>query len=379
MFRIRPSVLHGRFELSVWPNIISAPFSCPPNPNQMRWDPFEFNKEETDFLGGLRTICGNGSVALQMGLAIHSYTCSRSMERRAFSNGDGEFLLILQTGGLRLVTELGILDCAPGEFAVIPRGVKFRVDLLDAQARGFVCENYGLPFRLPELGLIGSTGLANSYDFRLPVASFEDDETPVELIHKFGGNIWSAKLDHSPFDVVAWRGNHTPYKFDMSRFVAMGTATVDHPDPSIYCALSSPSDSVAGANADFMVLPARWLVAEHSFRPPGFHRNSVAEFLGIILGKHDSKDGGFSPGGASLHNNWSPHGPDVTTYEKARVASLAPQKLDDTMVFMIESRYPLQVTPAAFEAPERQRDYQDCWKGFVKRFSGSSVGVPSAR
>jgi homogentisate 1,2-dioxygenase len=249
------------------------------------------------------------------------------------------------------------------------------VELSDPEAVGYFCENYGLPFRLPELGLIGSTGLANAYDFRIPVAAYEDVEEPTELLHKFGGQIWRAQLDHSPFDVVAWRGNNAPYKFDMRRFVAMGTVTVDHPDPSIYCALTSPSDGVAGGNADLMVLPERWLVAEHTFRPPGFHRNCVAEFLSIVYGKHDSKSSSFPPGGASLHNNWVPHGPDMTTLDRGRTAALEPQKIENSLVFMIESRFPLRVTQAGLAAPERHADYANSWKGFQKRFHKATAAT----
>lgn len=373
LFRIHPSVVHGAFELAPHQYLESAPFKLPPNPNQLRWGPFRVGDRPADFLEGLLTLCGNGDVALQCGLAIHVYRCNRSMQGRAFSNADGEMLLIPHLGSLRLVTELGILDCSPGEFAVIPRGIKLRVELTTPEATGYVCENYGLPFRLPELGVIGSMGLANAHDFRIPVAAYEDLQQPTELLHKFGGQIWRAQLDHSPFDVVAWRGNNAPYKFDMRRFVAMGTVSVDHPDPSIYCALTSPSDGVAGGNADLMVLPERWVVAEHTFRPPGFHRNSVAEFLSIVYGKHDSKSSSFGPGGASLHNNWSPHGPDISTLDRGRTATLEPQKIENSLVFMIESRFPLRVTASGLDAPERQANYTDCWKGFQKQFGKSAA------
>jgi homogentisate 1,2-dioxygenase len=373
LFRIHPSVVHGPFEPAPLQYLESAPFVLPPNPNQLRWSAFRVGDRRADFLEGLLTLCGNGDVALQCGVAIHVYRCSRSMQGRAFSNADGEMLLIPHLGSLRLVTELGILACSPGEFAVIPRGIKLRVELTTPEATGYFCENYGLPFRLPELGLIGSMGLANAHDFRIPVAAYEDLEQPTELLHKFGGQIWRAQLDHSPFDVVAWRGNNAPYKFDMSRFVAMGTVTVDHPDPSIYCALTSPSDGVLGGNADLMVLPERWVVAEHTFRPPGFHRNSVAEFLSIVYGKHDSKNSSFGPGGASLHNNWAPHGPDIPTFDRGRTATLEPQKIENSLVFMIESRFPLRVTAAGLAAPERQADYTECWKGFQKSFDRSTA------
>lgn len=295
LFRIRPSVVHGSFERLDYKYLTSGTFQTPANPNQLRWRAFEIGKEPQDFIHGLFTLCGNGNVNSQIGMAIHAYTCNRPMTRQAFSNADGEMLLLPQLGALHLVTEMGVLECTPGEFAVILRGIKFSVRLLEAQARGYICENYGLPFRLPELGPIGSVGLANAYDFRVPVGAYEDIDEPTEWIHKFGGNVWRSQLDHSPFDVVAWRGNNTPYKFDMRRFVAMGTVTVDHPDPSIFCALTSPSDVVAGGNADLIILPERWLVAEHTFRPPGFHRNSVAEFLSIIAGKHDAKSAEFGP------------------------------------------------------------------------------------
>jgi homogentisate 1,2-dioxygenase len=368
LFRIHPSVSHGTLERMEVGAFVSAPFDAAPDPNQMRWRAQPFPTRSTDFLQGLTTVCGNGDVKSQTGVALHSFACNQSMVDQAFSNADGEMLCIIQHGEVRFVTELGVLDCRSGEFAVIPRGIKWRAELPSGPTRGFVCENYGAPFRLPELGLIGSTGLANAYDFLVPVAAYEDIERPVLWIHKYGGNFWRSELNHSPFDVVAWRGNNVPYKYDMRRFVAMGTATVDHPDPSIYCALTSPSDHVAGGNADLMILPERWLVAEHSFRPPGFHRNSVAEFMSIIQGKHDAKGSNFEPGGASLHNNWAPHGPDMSTLDRGRSQSLAPQKLEATLVFMIETRYPLQVTSTALASPCREQDYTRGWSGFKKQF-----------
>jgi homogentisate 1,2-dioxygenase len=249
--------------------------------------------------------------------------------------------------------------------------MKIRVELPGASSRGFVCENFGLPFVLPELGVIGSHGLANAIDFHAPMAAFEDDDSPVQLVHKFAGKLWSTELDHSPFDVVAWRGNWTPAKYDMRRFAAMGAAIVDHPDPSIYCALTSPSSDVAGGNADFMILPPRWLVAENTFRPPGYHRNSVAEILALIQGSNESRAGPFPPGSLSLHNHWTAHGPDVKTFEAARNAVLQPQKIDETLIVMWESRYPLEIAPAAMEVSFRQKAPAQGWAGFKKRFPGS--------
>lgn len=368
VFRIRPSVLERDFERRDCGDFRTAPLDVAPYPGALRWSPFAEPASPTDFIDGLFTLCGNGSAKLQIGMAIHVFRANAAMERRVFANADAEMLVLPQLGAIRVMTEFGLIEAAPGEVVLLPRGMKFRIDPIDGYARGFVAENYGQPFGLPDLGLLGSHGLANAIDFHVPVAAFEDSNEQVEYVHKFAGQLWTTVLGHSPFDVVAWRGNLAPSKFDMRRFVAMGSATTDHPDPSIFCALSSPSSNVSGANVDFMILPPRWVSAEGTFRPPGFHRNCVAEFLGIISGKHDSKGSNFVPGAASLHNNWVPHGPDIPTFEAARSAELAPTKLEDTLVFMFETRYPLELTSAAFDSEARQRDYPSCWDGFRKRF-----------
>ncbi|WP_052730553.1 homogentisate 1,2-dioxygenase [Sphingomonas sp. SRS2] len=368
LFRIRPSVSQGVFGPLDNRNFLTPPLDIEPYPGPLRWAPFAMPEAPTDFIQGILTICGNGSPKDHVGMAVHSFAANRSMDARAFSNADAECLILPQIGGLRLVTEIGILHVRPGEVALVPKGMKFRVDLLDGPIRGFLCENYGHPFVLPDLGLIGSHGLANAIDFEVPVAAYEDKEGPVELVHKLAGSLWSAELDHSPFDVVAWRGNWTPSKFDMRRFMVMGALNFDHPDPSIFCALSSPSSSVSGGNLDFMVLPPRWMVAEHTFRPPGFHRNCVAEFLSVIQGSHEARSSSFPPGSVSVHNSWTPHGPDFATYEAAREADLAPVKIEDALVFMFETRFPLEVASQALEGKNRQREGHRGWEGFRKRF-----------
>jgi homogentisate 1,2-dioxygenase len=368
LYRIRPSTAQPAMEPARLPLFLSGPFPQQPTPNQLRWDPFEFQPGSQDFLTSLVTLCGNGSAPGQQGMAIHVYLATASMRDTAFSNADGEMLILPESGGLRIVTEYGILEVVPNELALISRGCKFRVELLDERARGFVCENYGAPFRLPDLGLIGSTGQANAWDFQVPVAAYEDRDVPTRLVHKFVGNLWQTTLDHSPFDVVAWRGNLAPCKYDMNRFVILGTLAYDHAEPSIFCALTSPSDSVVGPNAELMILPPRWLVAEHTFRPPGFHRNCVSEFLALISGRHEGKSAQFRPGGASLHNSWAPHGPDTTSYEGGRTGEQSPQWLGGSLAFMIESRFPFSVTEAAMSSEARQRGYIDCWSGFKKRF-----------
>lgn len=369
LFRIRPSVMHGRFVQIEHPTFLTPPLPLPPDPNQMRWDPAPLPNRPLDFLDGLATLCGNGAPGEQEGAAIHLFRANRPMADRYFANADGEFVIIPDFGVILVATELGRMVVERGEFALVPRGIKFQVAPRDGVARGFVCENFGEPFRLPELGLIGSNGLANVADFAIPEAAFEDREGPATLVTKLDGSLWEAPLRHSPLDVVAWRGNYLPSKFDMRRFVALGTVTVDHPDPSIFCALTSPSNQVLGPNVDLMVLPPRWMVAEHSFRPPGFHRNCVAEFLAVVVGRHDGKASGFAAGGASLHNNWSAHGPDAQTYEAGRNAPEEPRKIEESLVFMLETRRPFRLTRFATETPQLQQDYTQGWHALKPRFS----------
>ena len=371
LYRIRPSAMHPPFRRIDNGLIRSAPFDeAEPPLNRLRWNPLPFHDEPADFIEGLVTMGGNGDVGARSGIAVHVYRATRSMKRRVLCDADGELLIVPQLGHLLLVTELGVIETGPGEIAVVPRGVKFRVDLLDAQARGYVCENYGTLFRLPELGPIGANGLANPRDFRTPVAAFEDKDEPCEVVAKFEGNLWVTDLDHSPLDVVAWHGNYVPYVYDLSHFNTIGTVSFDHPDPSIFTVLTSPGDTPGTANCDFVIFPPRWLVAEHTFRPPWFHRNYMNEFMGLVHGTYDAKAEGFAPGGASLHNCMSAHGPDRATFEKAVAAELTPQKIADTLAFMFETRRVIRPTRFALETPALQRDYDSCWAGFETLFRG---------
>jgi homogentisate 1,2-dioxygenase len=371
LYRLRPALMHGAFRPLDARLLESARFDDKPAPpTQLRWDPLPLPSTPTDFVEGLVTLAGNGDLAMQAGCGIHVYACNRSMRERYFYNADGELLLVPQQGQLRLATELGCLDVAPGEIALIPRGTRFHVALCDTTARGYVAENYGAPFRLPELGPIGANGLANARDFLAPVAAFEDREGAFELIAKFAGRLWSAPIDHSPLDVVAWHGNHVPYKYDLARFNSVNSVSFDHPDPSIFTVLTSPSDTPGTANIDFVIFPPRWLVAEHTFRPPWFHRNLMSEFVGLVRGVYDAKAEGFAPGGASLHNCMTGHGPDAATFDLASRAALSPRKLDNTLAFMFESRYVLRPTRFALESPQLQQDYLSCWQGLAKHFTG---------
>lgn len=369
LYRIRPSAMHGKFRRIDDGLLRTGPFAeAEPTPNRLRWDPLPLPEKPCDFVEGLVTMGGNGDAGARFGVGIHLYGATRSMKSRVLYDADGELLIVPQEGRLLLSTELGRMEAAPGEIALVPRGIKFAVDLPDGAARGYVCENYGAPFRLPELGPIGANGLANPRDFLTPVAAFETTDGPTELVAKFAGHLWATTLAHSPLDVVAWHGNYAPAKYDLSRFNAMGSVSFDHADPSIFTVLTSPSDSAGTANCDFVIFPPRWMVAEGTFRPPYFHRNVMSEFMGLVHGTYDAKAEGFLPGGASLHNSMSPHGPDAATFEKAIAAELAPQKLDRTLAFMFETRLVIRPTRFALETPALQKDYDSCWAGFRPGF-----------
>ena len=347
LYRMRPSASHAPFKpYDGAPRLRSAPFDeTPPTPNRLRWDPLPLPAGPVDFVDGLVTYGGNGDVGAGSGLAIHLYAATQSMQDRVFFSADGELLIAPQEGRLELRTELGRMEVAPLQIAVIPRGVRFAAHLPDGAARGYVCENYGALFRLPDLGPIGANGLANPRDFETPHAAFEDRDGPVEMIQKFQGGLWTTELDHSPLDVVAWHGNLAPYAYDLRRFNTLNTVSFDHPDPSIFTVLTSPSESPGVANCDFVIFPPRWMVAEDTFRPPWFHRNVMSEFMGLITGAYDAKEGGFAPGGASLHNQMNGHGPDRAAYEKAVAAELKPHKIEGTMAFMFESRWVIRPDP----------------------------------
>jgi homogentisate 1,2-dioxygenase len=369
-YRIRPSVTHRPYEETAMGLIRSGPFNdMPPTPNQLRWDPLPVPEEETDFVRGIVTMGGSGDPALQTGVAIHLYAANASMQDRFFANADGEMLIVPQMGPLQFHTELGVIAVAPGEICVIPRGVKFRVVLEEKQARGYICENYGLTFRLPELGPIGANGLANARDFTAPVAGFEDREGDFRVVTKFQGRLWEAHIDHSPLDVVAWHGNYAPYKYDLSRFNCINTVSFDHPDPSIYTVLTAPSTTPGTANCDFAIFPPRWMVSEHSFRPPWFHRNLMNEFMGLVFGAYDAKAEGFVPGGASLHNCMAGHGPDAETFERASAADLKPVYLANTLAFMFETQLVVRPTEFAMKTRILQHEYFECWQGLKKRFA----------
>ncbi len=371
-YRIRPSVRHAwQFTEVGSHDIRTAPSrEAQPPIGQIRWDPPPYPDEPASFLTGIRTICTNGDAHTQVGMAAHIYLATESMASTYMYNSDGEMLIVPQEGTLRFATECGVLVVAPGEICLMPRGLKFRVDIVDGPARGYICENYGAYLALPERGPIGANGLANPRDFLYPVAAYEDTDEAGELYVKFDGRLFVSELDHSPLDVVAWHGNHAPYKYDLTRFNVMGTISFDHPDPSIFTVLTSPSDRAGTANVDFVVFADRWLVGEHTFRPPWYHMNVMSEFMGILYGVYDAKEEGFAPGGMSLHNMYFPHGPDYDAWVKATTSQLEPEKLSGSMAFMFETRYPLIPTAYASSIPALQDDYPSVWLSLQKHFEG---------
>lgn len=365
LYRMRPSAAHPRYRrYEGAPLFAPGAADGPPAPNRLRWDPLAMPDAATDWIDGLVTMMANRDPADLEGVAVHVYRANRDMADRAFFNADGELLLIPEQGRLDLRTEMGRIEIAPGEIALIPRGVRFCVLLPDGAARGYVAENHGALFRLPELGPIGANGLANPRDFLTPGAAFEDKEGAFALVQKHLGSLWVTDLGHSPLDVVAWHGNLAPWKYDLAMFNTMGTISYDHPDPSIFTVLTSPSDVAGRANADFVIFPPRWLVGEDTFRPPWFHRNVMSECMGLIMGAYDAKAEGFAPGGMSLHNLMAGHGPDLGSWQAASKAELKPHKIDGTMAFMVESCWPYRPTHYALE--HSQPDYDEAWDGFPK-------------
>ncbi|MCX7899071.1 MAG: homogentisate 1,2-dioxygenase [Methylocystis sp.] len=374
LYRIRPSVLHARrFVSTEQPGWKTAPAREATAPiDQMRWGPVPFPDDRSSFVTGVRTMTTAGDANLRIGLSANFFFVRQSMIDEYFYDADGELLVVPEQGELRFVTEFGRIEIAPGEICVIPRGVKFRVEMINGPARGYLCENYGAPFTLPNRGAIGANGLANARDFKTPVAAFEDKEAACRLTVKWGGAFHACDIGHSPLDVVAWHGNYAPYKYDLRRFSPLGAVLFDHPDPSIFTVLTSPSVEPGVGEVDFVIFPERWQVAEHTFRPPWFHMNIMSEFMGLIFGRYDAKPEGFAPGGASLHNRLLPHGPDAIAFEQASNAELKPEKLSNTLAFMFETRLAQHPTRYALTLDTLQQDYAECWTGLRKRFVGDT-------
>ncbi|MFI4919542.1 MAG: homogentisate 1,2-dioxygenase [Legionellales bacterium] len=358
LYRLLPSVAQGAFY--PYERELIKPFDPMQAPNPWRWSPLQPpSQNQCNFVDGLFHLAGTPLVNTYL------YHCTLSMKHRYFANNDGELLFIPYHGEVNLHTEFGVLNLKAGMIAVIPRGVKFKMELIHAEAKGYLCENRGNPLTLPQLGPIGANGLANPRHFIYPRAAYVHEEAETTLLCKYQNKLWVAKSDHSPLNVVAWHGNYAPYSYDLSLFNTINTVSFDHPDPSIFTVLISESDTPGVANLDFVIFPPRWIVAEHTFRPPYFHRNFMNELMGLVQGEYDAKKEGFLPGGVSIHNCMTPHGPDYSTYEQTITQELGPEQYNNTLAFMLETKEIWQVTEDAMNHPCRQKEYLNCWQGFT--------------
>ena len=369
LYRIQPSVCHTPFKRIAKGKLFSHFGDMPVTPNQILWKPLAIPQTKTDFIDGLVTIAGAGNPETKTGIAIHLYAANTSMEDRCLCNADGHMLMVPQQGTLDIRTECGMIEVTPGEICVIPRGMRFSIALKDENARGYVCESFGAQFQLPELGPIGANGLASARDFLTPVASYEKREADYRVVMKFAGELFEAKMDHSPFNVVAYHGNYVPYKYDLAKFCPMNTVSFDHADPSIFTVLTCPTNEAGVAALDFVIFPPRWLVAEHTFRPPYYHRNTMSEYMGIIKGSYEAKRDKFVAGGASLHSCMTPHGPDTKTFEHGSTEEMVPARVgDDALAFMFESTFVLRPTHEALRADFVDADYRHVWDGLSAQF-----------
>jgi homogentisate 1,2-dioxygenase len=375
-YRIQPSVVHkpfNRYQHNYW---TSPPFNqVIQSPNQYRWSPESITTNNTiDFISGIKTIAGFGDPIALHGATASTFFANTSMQDTYFSNSDAEMLIILQAGSAIFRTELGILaahcNTDHSDIIVIPRGVRFTVEIKSDYIRGYLCENYGATLQLPELGVIGANGLANPRHFLYPTAAYQTDHNQhITWLCKYQGAFWQTELNYSPCNVVAWHGNYAPYKYNLNLFNVINTVSFDHPDPSIFTVLTSPSNQAGTANLDFVIFPPRWMVAENSFRPPYFHKNIMSEFMGLIRGEYDAKKDGFLPGGISIHNRMSAHGPDYNTVMAAEEKNLQPEKYNDTLAFMLESNMAWDITKYAAETNLLQHHYYECWQNIPNRFN----------
>ncbi|KAH9874017.1 hypothetical protein IAQ61_004645 [Plenodomus lingam] len=349
MYRCRPAAAHnGYVPFESKSNIQNCFLSLNPKvatlPEQAEWRPFPLPKEEEkiDFANGLHTLAGSGDPNIREGLALYVYMINSSMERRAFCNADGDFLICAQLGTLDIVTEMGKIFLQPGEICVIQRGIRFCMNLApDTKvARGYITEVWGSMWELPDLGPLGGHGLANPRDFLYPVAAIDDNlHVDWQIVNKINGELVAIQQDHSPFDLVAWHGNVVPYKYDLTKFSSQNSTSIDHTDPSIFTVLTAKSRDPLTPLADFLWFGPRWDVATNTFRLPYFHRNSASEFLACLYGQGLGRSDDFQPGGGSFEGGHTPHGGFHEGYQHGmRIHESQPEKiLTEQLTIMIES------------------------------------------
>ena len=366
VYRIRPAAQHSKLEPLDHPTYRQDFDLDNPEPNLSGWAPLPMPDSPTDFVDGIYTLGGSGGAEVRRGFAVHLYVANRSMENRSFYNADGEMLLVPQQGKLTLQTESGVLDVDPGMVAIIPRGLKFSVLLREDHARGYIGEVFGRSFHLPERGPVGANGLADSRHFRAPVAYHENRLVPgYSITAKFCGKLFGATQDYSPYDVVAWHGDYTPYVYELRHFSPVINGRMDHADPSIFSVLTAPLDEEGANNLDFVFFPPRWDVSEGTFRPPFFHRNAVTEINGIIRDPAGYK-APFYSGGCFITPAMTAHGIRAGGVEgflsMSDEAADRPHRFrDNSMWFQFETVLPFYLTSWAKKAGQRIDDWHHIW------------------
>ncbi|OAP56589.1 hypothetical protein AYL99_08701 [Fonsecaea erecta] len=376
LYRARPAVTYQNFtemreRLDIESNFLPSNKGIHLSPAQLAWLPLDIPSERTTFVEGLKTMTGAGDPTLRAGVCTHIYVCNTDMERTAFVNSDGEFLIIPQQGALNIQTEFGMLFVQPGEICVIQRGQRYSVSLPDGPARGYILEIWGSSFELPELGPLGGGGLANVRDFLVPTAKYEvKTDGEWRIVYKLGGRYFSLTQQHSPFDVVAWHGNYVPYKYDLTKFITVGSVSVDHIDPSIFCVLVARGQDSATPLAEFGVIGPRWDVGSWTFRRGYFHRNAASEFMGVIYGGLNGRSDSFVPGAASYECGHVPHGTAYEEYKAVTEQELPPRQISKgTMVFVFESSMPMSITDYAWNSKKKHGHDPKMWDQLVDNFS----------
>jgi len=371
LYRVRPSADQSP-AVALPQGFLAGDFLAePPEPNLAGWAPLPLPTVATDFVDGLATLGGAGSARLRRGYAVHVYAANRGMEDRCFGNADGDLLILPEQGALTLLTELGPLEVAPGQVALVPRGIRFSVLVSVGGARGYVAESFGRPFGLPDRGPVGANGLADARHFRAPSAWHEDRVSlGYRVTAKLAGRLFESTQDHSPFDVAAWQGNHVPTVYDLDAFSPVGNARFDHGDPSIHTVLSAPMDEQGAHTLDLVAFVARWDVTEHTFRPPYFHRNVTTELNGIV---RDAVVPGspFVPGCFFLTPSLVPHGVVAASVERhlAEAAAESPRRSSESSLwFQFETALPFVPTPWARDAAHRIADWPLVWGAYRKHF-----------
>ena len=364
-YRTSPLARHGLQEkLAYSESWLTPPYAkTVVTPERLLWLPLSPPSKSKNFVENIHTLIVNGDATMRVGSSVHLFCAQKKMQNDFFVNADGDLLIVPCSGKIICRTEFGKIEVEPSEILVIQRGMVFQIDPVGEEISGYMCENFGAHFELPDLGPIGSNCLANPRDFKVPKASFVESKEPARLITKFGGSFFASELPCSPLNVLAWHGNYVPYKYDLRHFNTINTVSFDHPDPSIFTVLTSQTSSPGVANVDFVVFPPRWMVAENTFRPPWYHRNIMSEYIGLINGAYDAKNAGiFSPGCSLLHNCMSAHGPDYPAYKHAIEAKLEPVKYSDTLAFMFESSMYYLPTEYALNVLPRIKDYWKVWQ-----------------